>query len=76
MSQSAMILEYLRANGSITQQQAVELFGCYRLGARIYDLKAAGHPISSVLEEGVNRYGARTRYSRYTLLKKPEKKGE
>lgn len=75
MSQSQMILEHLRTHGSITQQEAVELFGCYRLGARIYDLKAAGHKISSVIREGVNRFGARTRYAYYTLHNGGESNG-
>ena len=72
MTQSKMILEYLKANGSITQQQAIELFGCYRLGARIYDLKAAGHKITSVMMDGINRFGARTHFARYVLIEKKE----
>lgn len=72
MSQTQMILEHLRTHGSITQQQAVDLFGCYRLGARIFDLKAAGHDITSVMMEGINRFGARTRFAYYTLNKKKE----
>ena len=72
MNHSQMILEYLRANGSITQQQAVDLFGCYRLSARIYDLRAAGHKITAVMMDGINRFGARTHFARYVLDQKKE----
>lgn len=71
-TQNKMILEHLKVHGSITGPQAVELFGCYRLSARIYDLKEAGHKIESVMMDGINRFGARTHFARYTLLRKKE----
>ena len=67
MSQSIMILEHLQKNGSITQAEAIERFGCYRLGARIWDLRQSGHKIIRRMEEGTNRFGGRTRYARYSL---------
>ena len=72
MSQNEMILDYLERNGSITQAEAISCFGCYRLGARIYDLKARGHRIIRLMESGVNRFGTKTAYARY-LLQKSEK---
>lgn len=71
-TQNKMILEHLKVHGSITGPQAVELFGCYRLSARIYDLKEAGHKIESVMMDGINRFGARTHFARYTLIGKKE----
>ena len=67
MSQNAMILDYLERNGSITQAEAINQFGCYRMGARIFDLRAVGFDIVRRMEEGTNRFGGRTRYARYSL---------
>ena len=47
MSQSARILEHLRLHGAITPMDALRQFGCFRLGARIWDLKRQGHRIKS-----------------------------
>lgn len=43
--------------------------GCYRLGARIWDLKAQGVPIKSETVTGKNRYGERTCFARYSIIK-------
>tara|TARA_Y100000310_G_scaffold29304_1_gene27805 strand:- start:1521 stop:1730 length:210 start_codon:yes stop_codon:yes gene_type:complete len=45
-SQNASILAHLRAGKSITGMDALRLFGCSRLAARILDLRQAGHPIT------------------------------
>lgn len=46
-SQTNQILEYMRAGNSITPLDALRLFGCMRLGARIYDLKQRGYVINT-----------------------------
>lgn len=38
-SQNAKIAEYLKQGNSITPLDALKMFGCMRLGARIADLK-------------------------------------
>lgn len=38
-SQNAKIAEYLKQGNSITPLDALNLFGCLRLGARIADIK-------------------------------------
>lgn len=43
-SDKTLILEHLRANGYITPMDALR-FGCYRLSARIYDLRGQGYNI-------------------------------
>lgn len=43
--QSAAILAHLQTGARINQPRAIELFQCYRLGARIWDLKQAGYDI-------------------------------
>ncbi|MBR7150413.1 MAG: helix-turn-helix domain-containing protein [Oscillospiraceae bacterium] len=68
MTQADMILQFLQENGSITQAQAVEEFGCYRLGARIWDLKAAGHSIKRDFVTKKNRYGKAISFAKYSLM--------
>lgn len=45
MTQCKKILEFMRGNGQITQRDAISL-GCYRLSARIFDLKREGYKIT------------------------------
>ena len=67
MTQCERILRHLQDYGSITQAEAVTEYGC--LGARIWDLKAQGVPIKSETVTGKNRYGERTCFARYSLVK-------
>ena len=46
-SQESLILNYLRAGNSISPMEALRLFGCFRLGARIWELKRQGFDIHS-----------------------------
>ena len=48
-SQCESILEHLNTYGSITPMEALNLYGCFRLGARVWELKARGHAIDSEL---------------------------
>lgn len=64
-NQENMILEYLKTHRGISQAEAFDAFGCCRLGARIYDLKARGFKVETIMEDGVNRFGRPTRYARY-----------
>lgn len=67
MTECERILRHLQDYGSITQAEAVTEYGCYRLGARIWDLRAQGVPIKSETVTGKNRYGERTCFARYSL---------
>lgn len=69
LSQQAQILEYLKTHRGISQAEAIDAFGCYRLGARIYDLKDRGYKVDVIMEDGVNRFGRPTRYARYFVTK-------
>lgn len=42
MSQIKDIANYLAEHGSITALEALEEFGCFRLAARIYDIRSRG----------------------------------
>ena len=46
-SQAKRILAYMQEGHRITTLEALDLFKCFRLGARIADLKADGHDIKS-----------------------------
>ena len=75
MSQKDRILQHMEEHGGISPKEAIELYGCMRLGARIYDLKKQGIEINRALETGTNRYGDKVRYARYTLSMQTSKEG-
>ncbi len=50
-SQNGKILAHLKAGKTITPLEALDLCGSLRLGARIFELKADGHPIEKELIE-------------------------
>lgn len=62
MTQKQMIMNHLRTYGGITPLEALQKYGCFRLGARISDLKGDGYVIRTdmVKENG-------KRYARYRL---------
>lgn len=66
-SQNSVLLEHLRAHGSITSMEAFTLYGCTRLSARIYELRKMGYVIDSVDRISKNRFGRPVRYSEYVL---------
>lgn len=45
MTQTNLILEYLKTGKVLTPLEALDMFGCFRLSARIYELKDMGWPI-------------------------------
>lgn len=70
-SQESQILEYLQSGGALTPIEALNLFGCFRLGARIWNLRKAGHPIDDELvHEG------RKKFSRYFWANKKAERDE
>ena len=66
-NQRDMILRFMEDYGSINPAQAIEEFGCYRLGARIWDLRDAGYSIKTEMVERVNRYGRKVKFAQYSL---------
>lgn len=67
MTQCEKVLQHIEDYGSITQAEAVSFYGCYRLGARIADLKKLGVKIRSERVTVRNRYGEPVSFSRYYL---------
>lgn len=67
-SQSKRLLRYMEKHKrGITAADAYEKLGIQRISARIFDLRAKGHVISTYWETGTNRYGEEVRYGRYYL---------
>lgn len=69
MTQNEHILAWLESGRSISPREADDMFGCTRLGARIYDLKQRGYPIISERVDGVNKFGDKCHWARYRIGK-------
>ena len=67
VSQVKLIADHLVKYGSISSIEAIELFGCTRLSARIKDLRNAGWPITTDTASGKNRYGHNTNFAVYRM---------
>lgn len=67
MTQTERLLARLKAGDAIDPITALHDLGIYRLGARVFDLKAAGHDIHTELVPVTNRFGDECRVASYTL---------
>lgn len=65
-TQAERILAYIREFGSITPLEAIRDIGCYRLSARISDLRKDGYNIISEPFTVKNRYGGTSRVAKYS----------
>lgn len=63
MTQAQQILRHLESGKTVTDLDALNLFRCRRLAARINDLRREGHEIRTEIEKTAN--GARI--ARYSL---------
>ena len=66
-SQNKKILEYLESGRSITPIEALNMFDCMRLSARIKDLRVDGHLIKTVRCKKKNKEGHTVSYAEYSL---------
>jgi hypothetical protein len=64
MTQTTDILRILKLRGTITPLEALDEVGCFRLAARISDLRAEGYPI-------VTEWVGVKRHARYRLVPDP-----
>ena len=63
MSQYTDILSHLKRHGSIDPMQALSQYGCYRLAARIEEMRNRGHVIfTAIIPCGQNKKRAEYRY--------------
>lgn len=70
-TQCQKVYSYMKENGEITQRDAIR-FGCYRLGARIFNLKERGVPIQSFRRTVINADGTKTSIAVYKLFQQEE----
>ena len=66
-TQCDQILAWLKASNPITPLEALQRFSCMRLGARIYDLREAGHDIIKSTITVKNRDGEECRVAEYRM---------
>lgn len=59
-SQKQLILDYLLDGNEITPMDALNMFGCFRLGARIADLRDEGYDIKTRIAKTDKRYAIYT----------------
>jgi biotin operon repressor len=52
MTQAQRILAHLQTGQPLTPLQALSDFGCFRLAARIDELRQDGHAIDTIIEKG------------------------
>ena len=67
ITQTFKILSYMQGGGSLTQIEALNMFGCSRLSARILDIKKAGYTVEDTWEVHRNAAGEYKHYKRYRL---------
>ena len=69
MTQQSRILQYMKncPDHSMTSMDAIQNFGATRLAAVVFQLKDKGYNITTIMEDGYNRYGEPVRYARYRL---------
>ena len=70
-SQSAMILNFLKSGGSLTPIEALEKFSCFRLAARMNDLRKKGYVIQTEILKDDNGKS----YASYSIPK-DQRQGE
>lgn len=68
MSQTDRVLERLR-RGPLTGDEARKELQLTRLGARIFELRKAGHHIETLRFTVVNDFGEEARPARYVLIR-------
>ena len=63
LTQNQRILEYLKSGKTITPLTALKKFGCFRLSARIFNLREQGN---AILTKNVTRKGKT--FAEYSLM--------
>lgn len=67
-TQKLKILAWLMIGRSITPLEALRELGCYRLGARICDLRREGFNIITIMKEETKEDGTVCRFASYKLV--------
>lgn len=72
LSQCNKIVDYMNCHGSITQAEAASSIGCYRLAARIFDLKEKGYSINKIMCVKKNDEGNTVQFAKYSIIKEED----
>lgn len=67
LTQYDRVLDHLLKNKKLSQKQAINLYGAYRLSAIIYNLRKDGYNISTNFKSGKNRFGDTVSWAEYKL---------
>lgn len=59
-TQREQIRRHLLQHGTITPLEALNLYGCFRLGGRVHELRQAGMPIETRTPSDGKRYAVYT----------------
>ena len=68
-TQRQQILHRLERGASITPIQALNLYGCFRLGGRIHELRCEGWPIVTEMVKVKTRDGRSATIASYRIAK-------
>lgn len=68
-TQCTKVLAYIMEHGSINPSEAYNRLHIYRLGARIKDLRDAGHKIRTDIAKETNADGETVKYAVYSMEK-------
>lgn len=66
-TQNKRLVKYLEEHDSITQLEALNELGIFRLASRINDLKRMGYDIGGEMVDVTNRFGEVVKVKRYFL---------
>ena len=66
-SQHKLVLEHMKHRGGIHPEMAHELYGIFRLGAIIFNIKKEGHKVDTKMVYYTKPSGRRGRYAVYSL---------
>lgn len=69
LTQYDRVLDHLQKNRKLSQKQAINLYGAYRLSAIIYNLRKDGYNITTSFKSGKNRFGDNVSWAEYKLEK-------
>lgn len=67
LTHKQQILNHLQKCGSITPLEALQMYGCFRLGARVCDLRKEGYPILTRRADRKSKEDKVPRYAVYVL---------
>ena len=68
-TQNTRLLAYLENHNHITQMEALNDLGIFRLASRINDLKRKGYVIGGEFINIYNRFGEKVKIKKYFLVK-------